>query len=111
MTCINTIPQLPPFKRGDTFILSCVYKQDGTPTSVELFTIRAQLRDSIGALVKELTVTKANQTTNAGVFTLSAGITTSWPLDLLRADIQFTEAGTIRSTQTIEVEVIEGITS
>lgn len=112
MTCCELGPaQLPQFKRGDSFVLACVYKQDGVATSVALFTLKAQLRDSSGVLVQELGVSKANQTTSPGVFTLTAGATGSWPIDLLRCDIQFTEGDTIRSTQTFEVEVIEGVTS
>ncbi len=108
--CDQTVPTLPTIKQGDTFILACTYKQDGVATSVENFTIRAQVRDSSDDLVQELTVAKANQTTNPGVFTLAAGLTTSWPIDQLRCDIQFSEGGTVRSTQTFYIAVEEDVT-
>lgn len=108
--CDSTILQLPNFKRGDTFNLACVYKQNGTPVSVAPFTIRAQLRDSGNVLIQELAVSKANQTTSPGSFTISAGATIGWPIDLLRGDIQFTENGNIRSTETFSIQIIEGVT-
>lgn len=111
MMCEHEALQLPPFKRGDSFVLACTYKQDGVAASVALYTIKAQLRDSSGQLVHELSVSKANQTTNPGVFSLVGGATGAWPLDILRCDIQFSEGDTVRSTQTFTVEVIEGITS
>lgn len=109
--CDDQKALLSPHKRGDSFVLSCTYKQDGVATSVALYTIKAQLRDSSGQLVHELSVSKANQTSTPGVFFLSGGSTGAWPLDILRCDIQFTEGDTVRSTQTFGVEVIEGITS
>lgn len=112
MNCCDAIPaQLSPIKRGDTFILACTYKQDGVPTSVELFTIRAQVRDSSENLVQELNVAKPDQEVSPGVFVLSAGQINDWPLDLLRCDIQFSdEEGVVRSTQTFYIPVVEDVT-
>lgn len=109
--CDDQAASLPPHKRGDSFVLACTYRQDGVAASVALYTIRAQLRDSSSQLVQELSVSKANQTTSPGVFSIAGGATGAWPLDILRCDIQFTEGDTVRSTQTFSVEVIEGITS
>lgn len=108
--CDQPVSTLSPIKQGDSFILACKYKQDGVAVSVELYTIRAQVRDSSENLVQELAVSKANQTTNPGVFTLSAGIISSWPIDLLRCDIQFSEGETVRSTQTFFIPVVEDVT-
>lgn len=44
-----------PFKRGDTFRLSCVYKIDGTPAELPS-QIRSQLRDFRDDLIAELDV-------------------------------------------------------
>jgi hypothetical protein len=110
MACENTAAAISPVKRGDTFTLVCTYKQDGIPTNVEQFMIRAQVRDSSDALVQALLVTKADQVTNPGVFTLSAGIIAGWPIDLLRCDIQFSEEETVRSTQTFFIPVEEDVT-
>lgn len=90
--------------------MACTYKQNGVATSVSAYAIRAQVRDSSDALVQELSVEKADQTSNPGVFILSAGIITSWPIDLLRCDIQFTEGQTVRSTQTFYIPVEEDVT-
>lgn len=103
-------PTINPIKRGDSFLMACTYKQDGVSTSVQPYTIRAQVRDSSDNLVQELTVEKADQTTNPGVFILSAGVISAWPIDLLRCDIQFAEGQTIRSTQTFYIPVEEDVT-
>lgn len=111
MTCCDSIaPTIQPIKQGDSFSLACLYKQGGVASSVEQFTIRAQVRDSSDNLVQELSVSKADQTTNPGVFVLSAGIIANWPIDLLRCDIQFSEEETVRSTQTFMIPVEEDVT-
>lgn len=110
MTCLDQTSTINPIKRGDTFILACTYKQTGVPTNVEQFLIRAQVRDSSDNLVQALVVAKADQTLHPGVFTLSAGNIDTWPIDLLRCDIQFSEEETIRSTQTFFIPVEEDVT-
>lgn len=110
MSCQTEQATLSPIKRGDSFWLACVYREGGVPFSVENFTIRAQVRDSSDNLVQELTVSKADQSTNPGTFALSAGIISSWPIDLLRCDIQFSEEQTVRSTQTFMIPVEEDVT-
>ena len=111
MTCETITPMISPIKRGDTFTLACTYKQNGTAASVANLTIRSQVRDSSGALVEELTVTKANQTTNPGVFVLAAADPMDWPVDVLSCDIQFSDSDdVVRSTQTFQIPVIEDVT-
>lgn len=110
MACLDQTATISPIKRGDSFILACTYKQDGVPTNVDPFLIRAQVRDSSDALVQALVVSKANQTSNPGVFVLSAGTIDTWPIDLLRCDIQFSEGETVRSTQTFHIPVEEDVT-
>ena len=110
MNCQTLTPSIQPIKRGDSFLMACTYKQGDVPTSVELFSIRAQVRDSSDNLVQELIVTKADQAGNPGVFVLSAGIISGWPIDLLRCDIQFSEEQTVRSTQTFMIPVEENVT-
>lgn len=111
MTCCDPIvPTIQSIKQGDSFSLACVYKENDLPYSVAQFTIRAQVRDSSDTLVQELSVSKADQATNPGVFVLSAGIISGWPIDLLRCDIQFSEEQTVRSTQTFMIPVEEDVT-
>lgn len=102
---------LPLFKRGDTFNLTCTYKQGGVPHSLNGIDIKSQIREA-SILVTELTVTKANQTTNPGVFVLTPTVTdtATWPLGNLLCDIQFSENGLIRSTETFYVAIIEQVT-
>ena len=110
MTCEMTAATTTPIKRGDSFLLACTYKENGVAKTIEAYTVRAQVRDSSGVLVQELTTSKADQSTNPGVFVLSAGVISSWPIDLLRCDIQFTEGQTVRSTQTFYIPVEEDVT-
>ena len=111
MTCETITPMISPIKRGDTFTLACTYKQNGVVYDVTNFTIRSQVRDSEGMLVSELTVTKADQSTNPGVFVLAAAGATAWPVDILSCDIQFSDSeGVVRSTQTFKIPVVEDVT-
>jgi hypothetical protein len=110
MTCQTIAPQIQPIKRGDSFLMACVYKVGGAPADVTNYAIRSQVRDSSDNLVQELTVTKADQTTDKGVFVLSAGVIAAWPIDLLRCDIEFSEEATVRSTQTFMIPVVEDVT-
>jgi len=97
------------FKRGDTFNLTCTYKVNGVATSVSDIDIDSQIRDNRGALVQDLAVTKLVGT---GEFTLiaTATETAEWPTSVLRCDVQFSEGGSVRSTQTFDVVVLEDIT-
>lgn len=110
MTCQTLTPTIQPIKRGDSFLMACIYKVGGVATDVTNYTIRSQVRNSSDVLVQELTVTKADQTTDPGAFVLAAGVIDSWPIDLLRCDIQFSEEGTVRSTQTFMIPVVEDVT-
>lgn len=103
MSCIQ------PIKRGDTFVVVCTYKEDGTATSVTPFTIRSQVRNARGELTQELTVTKADQVVSVGQFSLSAGAVT-WNPGQYQCDIEFSNAGTVRSTQTFYIPVAQDIT-
>jgi len=97
------------FKRGDTFSIKCTYKENGIPVSVSEFDIDCQIRNKRGALIATLVDTKQELT---GVFTLEPTIadTSDWPVDVLKCDIQLSENGVIRSTDTFLVVVSEEIT-
>lgn len=97
------------FKRGDTFSLTCTYKVNGIPTSVSGFDIDSQIRNKRGVLIATLSDIKLVGT---GQFTLTPTITdtSDWPIDVLQCDIQLSENGTIRSTDTFSIVVIEEIT-
>ena len=97
------------FKRGDTFNLTCTYKVDGSPVSVQSFDIDSQIRTRRGALVATLVDEKTQST---GVFNLSPvnANTSDWPVDVLQCDIQISENGVIRSTDTFSIVVAEEVT-
>lgn len=97
------------FKRGDTFTLTCTYKVNGSASSVSNIDIASQLRDKRGNLIQDFAVTKLVST---GSFTLVATATETnyWPISILQCDVQFSEGGIIRSTQTFDVAVVEDIT-
>ena len=97
------------FKRGDTLTLTCTYKVDGVATSVTSIDIDSQIRDSQGNLIQELVVTKQAST---GVFTILATATETslWPVSVLVCDIQFSEGGTVRSSQTFNIVVNQEVT-
>ena len=99
---------LAPIKRGDTFLLNCVYKVDGVPVSLAGATIRAQIRQSNGTLISSLTPALLSP---ASQFTLTpATATTSWPVDILFCDIEITVDSFIRTSETFQVPVLEDIT-
>lgn len=110
MTRLSDLPKLEPIKTGDALSLPCTYKLDGVAYSVETYTIRSQIRDSSGALVAELVVTKLDQALNVGGFVLSAASTSNWKTDLMRCDIQITEAGSPRSSETFLIPIIGDVT-
>ena len=111
MMCDSVTPTLSPIKQGDTFTLTCCYKQNGVAHDVTNYTIRSQVRSSSGDLVEELGVSKADQTTNVGVFALFATNPQNWPIDILSCDIQFSDMDdVVRSTQTFMIPVVEDVT-
>lgn len=110
MSCEQQSPTIAPIKRGDSFNMSCIYKENGVPSNLTQYEINSQLRDSGDNLVQTLVVTKADQFSLPGAFVLSATDTTVFPIDMLRCDIQFIEGETIRSTQTFFIPVEEDVT-
>lgn len=108
--CDPTVPTIPPVKRGDSFNLSCIYKENGVAKNLDQYEIRSQLRDSADNLVQTLNATKADQTSLPGAFVLSAPDPSVFPIDMLKCDIQFIEGATTRSTQTFYVSVEEDVT-
>lgn len=91
-------------KRGDTFQAQC----QRVGVDITATTIRSQIR--AGSWVQELTVTKTNAAT--GEFTLSATATQSklWPVGNATWDIEYTDAGAVRSTETVKLRIVEDIT-
>ena len=100
---------LSDFKRGDTFILVCVYKVDDEPASIDGLTISSQIRQANGSLVANMAVEPDIE--EVGKFLLTPDTETdTWPLDTLFCDLQIHEGSFIRSTQTFKINVIKDIT-
>ena len=99
-------------KRGDTFQLGCLAKDsDGQPEGLSGVTLRAQARAALsGALVAELTVSKSDQTTHPGEFSISAISTDAWPIGMLLIDIEQRVGQAVASTETLKLTIIEDVT-
>ena len=103
-----------PFKRGDTFALSGIYRENGAAVALASQVIRSQLRTSTGMLVANLVATiDADQTHNAGRFylglsepTQSAGFPA--PANLY-CDVEVQVGGVVRSTETFIVPVLADV--
>lgn len=99
---------LDPVKQGDTFQLNGVFKIDDVATSLTLYTITSQVRDSRDNLIASLTVTK--DPINTGYFTLSGG-EIDWSVGTYYCDIEFVDGDDfVRSSETFLIPVIKEIT-
>lgn len=63
--------RISAFKRGAPFKMACRYLEETTSTPIDRNTdIQAELRNDMGNILKVLEVTRADQTSNPGEFTL-----------------------------------------
>ena len=94
----------PQIKRGDTFQALC----QRVGVDITSTAIRSQIR--AGSWVQDLTVTKTNAAT--GEYTLSATATDAelWPVGNAVWDIEYTDAGNVRSTETVKLRIVEDVT-
>ena len=101
-------------KRGDTFLANCTYTaSDLTPISLAGVTVRSQIRTFTGVLVSELAVTIEDQLTLPGKFRLraEASNTETWPEEILRWDIQYTDSSTVQTSDTVLIKVVSRVTT
>lgn len=106
MTC--DLLSIDPIKQGDTFQLNGIFKIDGVATSLDLYTIKSQVRDSRDNLIAELSVTK--DPSNTGYFSLSAG-EIDWKPATYYCDIEFVDDDDfVRSSETFLIPVVKEIT-
>ncbi len=105
---------LPPLKRGDTFQLGGIARDsDGEPEDLAAVTLRAQARlAATGQLLAELEVSKSDQVTHPGEFSISASaaITETWPVTLLLIDIEQRVGSEVASSETLRLTIIEDVT-
>jgi hypothetical protein len=105
--------QLKKFKSGDTLQISGLYKVAGVATNLTGYTVRSQIKKG-GSLIATFNVVipNQNQLSNVGMFsmTIPAADTAHWTAGMYVCDIEFTSGGIVRSTETFEIPVIDGIT-
>lgn len=98
-------------KRGDSFeiVTTLTDTESGLPVDITSITIRAHMRLN-GTLTTDLTVTKTDPT--SGIFSLSTSVAVSeaWNATQYLCDIEFDNGGTVFSTETFSITVIEDIT-
>jgi hypothetical protein len=104
----------PPFKRGDTFALSGVFRENGNAVPLSGQAIRSQLRTSTGVLVASLVDSiYPDQTVNPGRFYLAladpAGSSVFPAPANLYCDVEVHDGGMVRSTETFIVPVVPDV--
>lgn len=105
---------LPDFKRGDTFLLTLTFTDpSGNAEDLTLVTLRSQLRGTLHALVQEMSVNIADQTTSKGVATISADAVTTafWSPGEYLLDVKRTDANGVQHTEDMTLTVIEAQTA
>ena len=103
-----------PFKRGDTLVLSGIYRENGVAVALSNHVIRSQLRTSTGTLAATLVaVIDADQTANPGRFYLGLSDpaqSAAFPAPAnLYCDVEVQVGGINRSTETFIVPVIPDV--
>ena len=100
-----------PFKRGDTFRIQCAVSEGVPAVAKDLtgFTIRSTVKKGT-TVVAELTHSWVDRA--GGTYQLEDMTTTTWPVAKLVCDIEYTSGdGTIRSTETFEIDSQADITT
>lgn len=83
----------------------------GVPVDLTAYAITSELRWGT-SLVTTLVVTKANQGTSPGGFTLSSPSTSAWPTASLSCDLKFIDgAGMVQHSDTFVMQVEPAVTS
>jgi hypothetical protein len=107
---------LAPVKRGDTWIFSFTWKNDGRPIDISDCTARMQIRKRrIGTLLAEVDSESGiiiNGSIGKVTATFPASATSLVEVGTHETDLQltFTTTGEVRSSQTISITVVEDIT-
>lgn len=98
-------------KRGDTFSRQCIFYNDNVnPTDLTNYTIKSQIRSTIGTLISELDIEIRDQSNHVGVFIISCDDTSLWPLGSHEFDISYSFSGTIVHTETVTISVLRSVT-
>jgi hypothetical protein len=99
-------------KSGDHFEFQATYTDElENPISLASVDIKSQIRLPDGTLVTEMKVTKKDQITYPGEFSLVAPKTSHWEANKLMIwDIQYSHGGKITSTETLNIQVLPDVT-
>lgn len=102
--------QATNIKQGDTFAPVCQYFADDGVTAASLVgvTIKSQMRDANGKLIKDFTPTITNAA--AGEFSLGSWDNSTSMLGSYYLDIAYTIGGNIAHTETVEFNLVKTIT-
>lgn len=100
--------RLENFKRGDTFFFSADIDDGyGNPLSLDIGSIRSQIRNSRDELISELDVSVGDV---AGRYIFKDSNTQGWSLGELYMDIEVTQDEIVTSSPTIVIPVVRDIT-
>lgn len=98
-------------KRGDTLYLVCTYTDNNdTPIDLTNVSIEVKVMSSTKQHMTSLVITKLDQVTNTGKFTITSPVGYQLPIGKHYFDIQYTESGFVQSTETMNLTVIEDVT-
>jgi hypothetical protein len=97
-------------KRGDTLYLVCTYS-DNNDVAIDLtnVSIESNVMSSVKEHITALVITKLDQVTNTGKFSITAPVGFTFPVGKHLFDIQYTENGFVQSTDTMHLTIIEDV--
>ena len=100
-------------KRGDTIDWTGFYKINNVPINLTNIDISCQFRKADGTLLFSPEITKLNQITDTGKYTIKVPAHTvrDFPVEKLKSDIQYTDSsGNVTSTETFFINILEDVT-
>lgn len=96
---------------GNTFSAVCTLRDSlGAGIDLTTVTIDSQVRCRDGVLYSTAVITKSNQTTSPGKFSVVVADTTGWLEGIMEWDIQYTISGQVSSTELITINAVKGVT-
>lgn len=98
-------------KRGDTLTLHGQLLQDGAPVDVSGWQIDCWVRDPAGRLVHQFVPAITDGPAGEYQLAASAAQTSGWPVARLRTDLRFAGGGAVMHTCTLEIDVLEAVTT
>ena len=94
-------------KRGDTFIVDINLKDSNqNALDLEVDKIKSQIRLTNGELLSDVEITK----NGVGVYQLKVADTTNWVVGIVEMDIEMTIGDVVKSSETININVLKDIT-